>query len=278
LGGVLAARGIPLDHLALSLDWLAEFFAGKMAAADGALVAAALRGARAQFLEAGAAPIAPPISPAPWPQVSIFEAALLAGKPREALAIMNGCLDEGKNLVEFELHVIQPALYQIGEKWETNRISVAQEHMATAIVHSVMSVGLLRSPPPAPNGRRLVLACVEGNQHSVGLRMVADAFQLAGWEVQYLGANVPSAALVAQVLAWKPDLVGLSMSLAQQLPAVRAVIAQLQDQLGGNRPPVIVGGLAFNRCNQLVVAANADAFNADAPTAVRAAERIVSAV
>ena len=71
---------------------------------------------------------------------------------------------------------------------------------------SVMTMGLLRSPPPAPIDRRVLLACVAGNHHAVGLRMVADAFQLAGWDVQYLGANVPTAALVRQAAEWNPTL------------------------------------------------------------------------
>jgi MerR family transcriptional regulator, light-induced transcriptional regulator len=219
-----------------------------------------------------------PPPPAVWTAVTDFESALLDGQLRPALAIVNRLLDEGLGLVDIELHVIQPALYAIGEKWQASRVSVAQEHMATAIAQSIMTEGLLRSPPPAPTGPRLLLGCVAGNQHALGLRMVADGFLLAGWGVRYLGANVSCAALVAQVLQWKPDLVGLSMSVAQQLPAARAVIAQLQDRLGSSRPPVIIGGLAVNRCNHLAVVAGADAFSADAAAAVFAAERIVSAV
>ena len=118
--------------------------------------------------------------------------ALLAGCQREALAVVNRCIDSGHSLVDVELHVIQPSLYHIGEEWQANRVSVAKEHMATAIALSVMTMGLLRSPPPAAIDRRVLLACVAGNHHAVGLRMVADAFQLAGWDVQYLGADVPT--------------------------------------------------------------------------------------
>ena len=91
---------------------------------------------------------------------------------------MNRCMDSGQNLVDVELHIIQPAMYQIGEKWQANQVTVAQEHIATAIVQSVMTAALLRSTPPAPIGKRVLLACVAGNHHTVGLRMVADRFNL----------------------------------------------------------------------------------------------------
>lgn len=189
LASVLRARAIPAEHLAQSLDWLGQFFAERIGGADGAVVVAALTAARMKFLEAGTAAEMPLKSPVPWPQAAAFEAALLAGNQREALAIVSRCIGSAQTLVDVELHVIQPALYQIGAKWQANQVSVAQEHMATAIAQSVMTVGLLQSPAPAPLDKRVLLACVEGNSHTVGLRMVADAFQLAGWDVQYLGTR-----------------------------------------------------------------------------------------
>jgi methanogenic corrinoid protein MtbC1 len=198
LDSVLAARTIPSEHLALSLDWLAEFFAGQMAAADAAIVVAALQAARRQFLTDDAIPTSLP-APEAWPETDELEAALLAGQQHAAFAVMNRCMDAGRSLLEVEQHIIQPALYRIGEKWQANQVSVAQEHLASAIVQAMMTIGLLRCAPPAPVDKRVLLACVEGNNHALGLRMVADAFQLAGWEIQYLGANVPTAALVRQV-------------------------------------------------------------------------------
>lgn len=276
LGSVLAARAIPDAHLAQSLDWLGEFFAERLPAGEGAAVAAALRAARDGFLAAGATPYVPQ-APAPWPEAAELESALLAGDQRAALALMNTCLDAGRRLVDFEMHVVQPAMYRIGERWQANQVSVAQEHLATAIVQSLMTVGLLRAPLPVPVERRVLLACVESNQHALGLRMVADAFMLAGWDVQYLGANVPLAALVRQVLDWQPQLIGLSVAFPHQLPAARALIAQLDAQLGAARPAVLIGGLALNRFRPLAEAVGADACGADAEAALNCAEGMLKA-
>lgn len=276
LNSVLVARSIPAGQLGLSLDWLAEFFVANMDAASSAMVAAALHAARDQFLAAGNSPVMPPVAPTAWPETATFETALLAGNQREALAVVNRCIDSGHSLVEIEMHVIQSALYQIGEKWQANQVTVAQEHMATAIVQSVMTLALLRSPPPALINKRVLLACAEGNNHAIGLRMVADAFQLGGWGVQYLGANVPTPALVAQTADWKPDLVGLSVSLPQQLRVVKTIIAQLGERFGSTRPAVIIGGLAINRFNKLADAVGADACMADAQAAVASANSMVS--
>lgn len=275
LDSVLVARAIPTDHLALSLNWLAEFFVEHMPAADGAVVSAALLAARSEFLRGVNSSLAQPIPPEAWPEVDNFEASLLAGDQRLALEIVNRCLDNGRGLIEIEQHIIQVALYRIGEKWQANLVTVAQEHLATAIVESVMTIALLRTPPPISNGKKVLLACVEENNHAVGLRMVADAFRLGGWEVRYLGANVPSRSLVQQVSDWKPHLIGLSVSFPQQLHAVRAVITQLSELLGDARPPVVVGGLAINRFDKLAGLVGADSTSSDAPAALANADLLV---
>ncbi len=275
LGSVLETRAVPSSHLALSLDWLGEFFAAKMDAVDGAIVAAALRGARKGFESAAELPVVAPMPRKPWAETEAFEAALLAGRQHEALAVVNRCIDDGHSLVDVEMNVIQPALYEIGKKWQLNQISVAQEHLATAIAHSVMAVGLLRSPVPPMNGKRMLLACVQGNNHAVGARMVCDAFQLAGWDVQFLGADTPAAALVGHAAEWKPDLIGLSVSFPQQLPAAKDVIARLRERLGAKRPPVILGGLAINRFTHLAEMVGADAYSPDPQEAVAYANRSI---
>ncbi len=276
LDNVLVARGVPSQHLAQSLDWLAEFFGAQMDANPGAAVVQALAAARDGFLQAGAAPVAPaPVQPA-WPIAEEFEAALLRGDQRKALAILNRAMDGGHSLVDAEMRMIQPALYQIGEKWQANQISVAQEHMATAIVQMVMPMGLLRSPPPAQNGKSVLLACVEGNQHAVGLSMVSDAFSLAGWQVQYLGADVPTRALVAQIIEAKPELVGLSVSFPQQLRVARDIIYQLAEKMGSTKPAVMIGGLAVNRFARLAEVLGADASSVNAQMAVDCADQMVA--
>ncbi|MEW5769985.1 MAG: cobalamin-dependent protein [Pseudomonadota bacterium] len=273
LHNVLEVRAVPTQHLAQSLDWLAEYFSVHLEPADAAIVTAALHAARAQFVAAvsTATPRASPQPPEAWPEEQPFLAALMAGDQGQALDIAKGCLERGAGLVDMELHVVQPALYRIGEMWQANRLSVAQEHLATAIAQSVMTACLLLSQPATPLGRRVLLACVEGNQHALGLRMVADAFQLGGWGVQYLGANVPTQALIRQTREWRPHLLGLSISLPHQLKAVRAIIKQLGEQLGDARPAVMIGGLAINRFEALSGLVGADAAARDPLQAVSAA-------
>ncbi len=278
LGSVLDSRGIPASHLPLSLEWLAAYFEAHMPAQHGEVVADALRMAGARLADHGQALRGMYEKlPESWPECTAFEEALLSGDHRRAAQVIDRILDAGRGLVGAEMHVIQPALYRIGQKWQENQVSVAQEHLATAIAQSVMARGMVKSDAPPPIGRKVLLACVAGNHHVVGLQMVADSFQIGGWDVQYLGADVPVKDLVSQVASWKPDLVGLSVSFPHQLRTVRQAIQSLESALGRERPPVIIGGLAINQFDQLADQVGAEGWSPNSFAAVGSGSALADA-
>jgi MerR family transcriptional regulator, light-induced transcriptional regulator len=174
-----------------------------------------------------------------------YLAAQLAGDRREALRLL---VDEGLlrgiPLQDLHLKVIQPAQYEIGRLWQENHISVAQEHLATAISQLALSHLYRHLPRDPSNGKVVMLSCVEGELHEVGARMAADFLEMAGFDVRFLGANVPSHHLVRMVREQKPDLLALSVTMTYHLPALRDAVAVVREAIP--HLPIAVGGLAFN--------------------------------
>jgi MerR family transcriptional regulator, light-induced transcriptional regulator len=151
------------------------------------------------------------------------------------------CLQEGVAIETLYTRVIAPAMWRIGCLWDQGAITIADEHLATAITHRVMasaygsSFGRAASRPG-----RILLAVVEGQRHALGLRMAADVLELGGYEVNYLGADVPPDALVEAVESRRPDLVGLSSTLAPEAPALLTAVSRLRASFPDM--PVLVGG------------------------------------
>jgi methanogenic corrinoid protein MtbC1 len=279
LASLLAARGIVPGHVEQSLTWISQFYESRLPEGEAQVVGAAIERAFVRFREPERACVGiDGLMPAPWPECDAFEAALLAGERRPAGDVFERCLAQGHGIVEVGTHLVQPTLYAIGRKWQDNLVSVAREHLATAIAQSVMSRAMLGAAIPPSNGARVLLACVEGNHHSVGLQMVADAFQLAGWDVQYLGANTPTSALLDQTVAFRPALLGLSISFAQQLRSVKDIVSRLEAAHGADRPRVVIGGRAINRFPAIAMHLGADAYAADALAAVGAVSTGASAL
>lgn len=171
--------------------------------------------------------------------------AQLAGDRREALRLL---VDEGLlrgiPLQDIHLKVIQPAQYEIGKLWQENRISVAQEHLATAISQLALSHLYRHLPRDPSNGKVVMLSCVEGELHEVGARVASDFLEMAGFDVRFLGANVPTSHLVRMVREQTPDLLALSVTMTYHLPALRAAVTQVRE--AAPQLPIAVGGLAFS--------------------------------
>ena len=106
--------------------------------------------------------------------------------------------------------------------------------------------------------------------------MVADAFELAGWDVRYLGPDTPAPPLVQLVRDERPDVVALSAALPDHLRAVRDTVVCLHTELGEACPAVLLGGLAINQLPPLTTVLGADATSPDARAAVAAGAQLAS--
>ena len=254
---VLAARNIPVDHVAETIDAIGAFFRENIEGEAGEVIATALTSAASEAQQAGALSVSDPVMD-PWPEQKPFEEALLLGDRQTAAGIFNSLLQGGHSLLDLEVKLIQSALVDIGLQWQANKISVAQEHLATATAQTIMANAFSKTRLKLPNGKKAVLACVEGNDHALGIRMIGDALEVDGWEVQFLGANVPVTSLVEFVKNTNPNLVGLSISLPHQMAAARQTIQALRAQISHNPPPVIVGGYAVNQFEVLAYRMGAD--------------------
>jgi MerR family transcriptional regulator, light-induced transcriptional regulator len=168
--------------------------------------------------------------------------ATLNGDSAEALRLMAQGLSAGVTPAELELHMILPAQREVGRLWQENRISVAQEHLATSISQLVMSHLYAHLPRPTANGRRVLVACVEGEQHDLGARMGADFLEMSGFEVRFLGADVACDRLRDAVAEDSPDLLGLSATMPFHLPALEQAVADVRT-VAPDLPIVVGGGL-----------------------------------
>jgi len=195
--------------------------------------------------------------------------AVLAGSRQRARAVVDEARAEGVDIRSLYLHIFQPALREVGRLWQENRITVADEHLATAITQALMAqlygemfVGAGRQQ------RTLLAACVDAERHEVGLRMICDLLEMEGWDTTFLGATVPSDSLAAMVRERRPDAVALSVSLASHVPRLKRAIAELRGALGQETPVIVVGGRPFIDQPSLAARVNADIVALDADEAV----------
>ncbi|MFE1411296.1 B12-binding domain-containing protein [Streptomyces sp. NPDC085524] len=173
-------------------------------------------------------------------------------------------LDDGVGPESVLLEVIGRVQGRVGEEWAANRISVAQEHAATAMnERAVAALALHPAARTEPRRGRITVACVDGEWHALPARLLAEVLRVRGWHVDYLGAQVPTPHLIAHVHRTGPDVVALSSSIPTRLPVAHATITACQ-AVG---TPVVVGGAAFGPGGRYARLLGADGWAPDARTA-----------
>lgn len=267
LDHLLRARGLPASDLALSMQSLAEFL-GEALPEDRRLTVLDLIEAGIRAL--GSDEDVPNYAREPAaldPAAETLAATLLAGDGDGARAQLLDCAREAW-LPEVVTRIVRPAMWRIGWWWQEGRISVAQEHLATEIAHRAVDHAFTHAARKPRRQRSALFACVEGNRHALGMRTLADAFEIDGWAAFNLGADVPAASLPGMVNAFRPELVGLSVSMTQQLPAARAAIRAIRALPDGGRIRIMLGGLASDSLEDAWRWTGADLAARDAPQAL----------
>jgi DNA-binding transcriptional MerR regulator len=161
--------------------------------------------------------------------------------------------------------VVLPAMRQIGERWQSGEISVAQEHFATGVLRErMLSLGRNWG---AGVGPRALLACPPGELHDLGLVAFGVVLRDRGWRVTYLGPDTPIETIARTVADLRPAVVVLAALDSERFESVADQIASL-----ARKVPVLVGGDGADP--ELALRLGAEALD---PDPVRAALRLASA-
>jgi methanogenic corrinoid protein MtbC1 len=200
--------------------------------------------------------------------------ALRHGDRQRASRLVLDAVAAGTSVKDIYLGVFQPAQYEVGRLWQTNEMSVAQEHYCTAATQLIMSQLYPQIFALDRKGRTMVATCVAGDLHELGVRMVADFFEMDGWDTFYLGANTPHEGVVDTIIERRAEVLAVSATLATHVPAVRALIDVVRASPAGAAVSILAGGHPFNENPDLWKTVGADATAPDAQQAIDLANRL----
>jgi MerR family transcriptional regulator, light-induced transcriptional regulator len=198
---------------------------------------------------------------------------LLQGDRRSASEMILRAAQAGTPIQEIYLNVFQRSQHEIGRLWQTNQISVAQEHFCTAATQMIMSQLYPYIFAGEKKGLRMVTTCVGGELHEIGARMVADFFEMDGWDTYFLGASVPAPDILHTLIARRAHLLAISATMTFHVSKVTELIAQLRQAGLDPRIRILVGGYPFNLSPDLWQAVGADGTAPDAQQALQVAAR-----
>lgn len=178
-----------------------------------------------------------------YPLDKEFLDALILGNYSQCSALAHSYLANQNSIKELYEYIIKKSLYNVGELWEYNKISVSTEHLASSVVEAIMNQLYLEIISTERNEKTVVAACVENEFHQIGIKMISDVFEMNSWNALFLGSNTPTADLLSFIKLRNPDLVAISLSLYFNLPSLEKMIQKVQKEFPNL--PILVGGQAF---------------------------------
>jgi MerR family transcriptional regulator, light-induced transcriptional regulator len=137
--------------------------------------------------------------------------------------------------------LLQAGLSEVGQLWYDDEISVQQEHFTSAMSVQRLDMLIAAVPPPV-RAERIVVASAQDDYHVFSPLLLTYLLRRRGWDVLYLGADVPVAELEETIAQTQPQLLIISTQLLTTAASIVDVISALADQ-----PTMVAyGGIIFN--------------------------------
>ncbi|MDK2826619.1 MAG: hypothetical protein PWQ63_1183 [Methanolobus sp.] len=207
--------------------------------------------------------------------VKEYNSFLLENDEKGAYRLIIQAVEQGIDIKDIYLNIFQCSQLEIGRLWQLNSISVAKEHFCTAATQKIMAQLYPYVLSRSGNKHGVVAACVGTELHEMGMRMVADFFEMEGWNTCYLGANTPVESIIRTVAEVQADLLLLSVTMVGHLNMLSDVIRRIREDERINDILIIVGGYPFNVDRDLWKKVGADAYARNARKAVEIADTLV---
>jgi methanogenic corrinoid protein MtbC1 len=177
-----------------------------------------------------------------------FLSLLLSGNRLKCSEFVRNFIYNGNSINELYENILKKSLYDLGELWEFNKISVASEHLASAIVETILNEAYSNIIPKEVYNKTVIVSCVENEFHQIGIKMISDVFEMNGWNSHFLGANTPNSELISFAKIIKPDMLAISTSIYFHLPVLEEMIKLIRKEFP--ELPILVGGQAFRHGGQ----------------------------
>jgi len=170
--------------------------------------------------------------------------------------------------------VLSPTLYLIGERWATDRISLAQGFVAGKVAEDFFTLGadhwaILSSGASGSrqSGRIAVIGNVEDDYHALGRSMVVSFLRLKGWEGHDMGCDVLAGDFVDRAVSEGACVIGASAMMLTTARNIASIRKELNDRDLQGRIKLAVGGAVFIMRPELVAEVGGDG-TASSATAV----------
>jgi methanogenic corrinoid protein MtbC1 len=208
-----------------------------------------------------------------------FLAEVLGPDDAAAAAFVRARLADGVSVESIYLDLLAPTARELGLRWEEDECSFVDVTVAMGRLQRVLrelSRAFQNESPAPTRGGQVLLTCLPGEQHTLGLIMVAEFLIRDGFRV-HVGAPWSEADLLTLVRTEWFDVIGFSAGCESRLSRMKREIQRIRTHSRNPRVQILVGGQVFSLDPELVARVGADGWARDARESPTVARELVHA-
>ncbi len=188
-----------------------------------------------------------------------------AGDTKAAVRVVMGLLDAGLPERVILVDLLAAAQREVGERWLRNDWTVVDEHLVSGVIESAVHALETLDSSVTHEAERgfVVVACSEGDWHSLPSHMFANMLRDQGFAVSFLGSSTPAEHVGRFLARHQPDALAVSCTV----PLAFNGVVRLSDAAHAEGVPVIAGGYALGDTPTRATRLGADAWAHDLASA-----------
>ena len=147
------------------------------------------------------------------------------------------------NSADFFDKILKPVMYQIGDEWASNKISIATEHVASNVAQALVKI-IMDKVTTSGNKKKILLCVPVGEEHHLGCDVIETFLTSKGYKVFNMGTSIPSESVLHFIEHNNPDIIMISITLEDNLKAGQRLVKKIKENF---KVPVVVGGYALEQ-------------------------------
>jgi MerR family transcriptional regulator, light-induced transcriptional regulator len=180
-------------------------------------------------------------------EIEVFIDLCVSESSKDAQFFVDDFLDTGLSTEDIFLELLTPAAQYLGSQWDDDRMDFSQVNLGLVRLHSIANEIRFTSKSDQfskAKVRRVLIASAPASMHMLGTTIVADFFRKEDWQV-VVAISSSANELVQTVSNEWFDVLGLSLSIDQQLTGLADLIDQFKSLSLNPRIVVLLGGPIF---------------------------------
>lgn len=178
---------------------------------------------------------------------------LMAGEAEEAKRIIKNFTYSGTSSIDIIEYIFIPLLKLIGDKWERDQISIAQEHYMTGLVDRLFDFISENQIVDQTKDLTVLFMAPTGEEHVISLKMSTEYFRINGWKIIFIGRTIPIKSLLDTIKENRVDLLVLSALSQSSINGASYLVEAIKSNLQDNKPKFLLGGNIGDSSNQKTI-------------------------